>query len=172
MKTKKRFLSILLSLALVLGLIPGMSLTAYADGNTVTWTSSQIDDILIDVGSGMAYNNTISGITVTGSGRTAAWMGDMIDFGPDGSFTFTSSVGNISAIVISASTRWVEEQLLSSGWSKTSSGLSWSGTAAASVTLSAQMSLLQDVSQIVFTIGSAGKSVTLSGGANATTRSS
>lgn len=32
MKTKKRFLSILLSLMLVLGLMPGMSLTAYADG--------------------------------------------------------------------------------------------------------------------------------------------
>ena len=31
MKTKKRFLSILLSLALVLGLMPGMSMTAYAD---------------------------------------------------------------------------------------------------------------------------------------------
>ena len=30
MKTKKRFLGILLSLALVLGLMPGMSLTAYA----------------------------------------------------------------------------------------------------------------------------------------------
>ena len=33
MKTKKRFLSILLSLALVLGLVPGMSLTAYAEGD-------------------------------------------------------------------------------------------------------------------------------------------
>ncbi len=32
MKTKKRFLSILLSLALVLGIFPGMSLTAYAEG--------------------------------------------------------------------------------------------------------------------------------------------
>ena len=31
MKTKKRFLSILLSLVMVLGLMPGMSLTAYAD---------------------------------------------------------------------------------------------------------------------------------------------
>ena len=45
MKTKKRFLSILLSLVLVLGLVPGMSLTAYAatnigisvSGLTVTW---------------------------------------------------------------------------------------------------------------------------------------
>ncbi len=35
MKTKKRLLSILLSLALVLGLIPGMSLTAYAAETTV-----------------------------------------------------------------------------------------------------------------------------------------
>ncbi|MBQ9009556.1 MAG: hypothetical protein IJ088_09530 [Clostridia bacterium] len=31
MKTKKRFLSILLGLVMVLGLMPGMSLTAYAD---------------------------------------------------------------------------------------------------------------------------------------------
>ena len=31
MKTKKLFLSILFSLALVLGLMPGMSMTAYAD---------------------------------------------------------------------------------------------------------------------------------------------
>ena len=30
MKTKKRFLGILLSLVMVLGLVPGMSLTAYA----------------------------------------------------------------------------------------------------------------------------------------------
>ena len=35
MKAKKRFLSILLSLALVLGLMPGMGLTAYADENMV-----------------------------------------------------------------------------------------------------------------------------------------
>ena len=31
MKMKKRFLGILLSLVMVLGLMPGMSLTAYAD---------------------------------------------------------------------------------------------------------------------------------------------
>ena len=37
MKTKKRFLSILLSLVMVLGLMPGMSLTAYAaETKTVT----------------------------------------------------------------------------------------------------------------------------------------
>ncbi|MBR0228267.1 MAG: Ig-like domain-containing protein [Clostridia bacterium] len=37
MKTRKRLLSILLSLVLVLGLVPGMSLTAYAD-DTPTYT--------------------------------------------------------------------------------------------------------------------------------------
>ena len=40
MKTKKRFLSILLSLVLVLGMFPGMSLTAYAAG-TLTLTLSE-----------------------------------------------------------------------------------------------------------------------------------
>ena len=39
MKTKKRLLSILLSLAMVLGLMPGMSLTALAAGKTITWDS-------------------------------------------------------------------------------------------------------------------------------------
>ncbi len=38
MKTKKRFLSILLSLVMVLGLMPGMSLTAYADVNVASVT--------------------------------------------------------------------------------------------------------------------------------------
>ena len=41
MKTKKRFLSLLLSLALVLGLMPGMSLTASADGTAgSSWTEN------------------------------------------------------------------------------------------------------------------------------------
>ena len=39
MKMKKRFLSILLSLVMVLGLMPGMSLTALAAGKTITWES-------------------------------------------------------------------------------------------------------------------------------------
>ena len=36
MKMKKRFLSILLSLVMVLGLMPGMSLTAYAEASSGT----------------------------------------------------------------------------------------------------------------------------------------
>ena len=37
MKMKKRFLSVLLSLVMVLGMVPGMSLTALAEGTTITW---------------------------------------------------------------------------------------------------------------------------------------
>ena len=50
MKHSKRFLSILLSLALILCLLPGMSLTAYADteadGGTTTITSDRTDDYI------------------------------------------------------------------------------------------------------------------------------
>ena len=37
-KTKRRFLSILLTLALVLGLMPGMTFTAYAEGSASEYT--------------------------------------------------------------------------------------------------------------------------------------
>ena len=52
MKTEKRFLSILLSLALVLGLMPGMSLTAYADETKVGTATYTISDGVLTVGSG------------------------------------------------------------------------------------------------------------------------
>ena len=43
MKMKKRFLSILLSLVMVLGLMPGMSLTAYADAAYGTYLVTSTD---------------------------------------------------------------------------------------------------------------------------------
>lgn len=46
MKMKKRLLSILLSLALVLGLLPGMSVTALADGHTHSFTYSAEGDTI------------------------------------------------------------------------------------------------------------------------------
>ena len=51
MKTKKRLLSILLSLALVLGLMPGMSLTALADGTPAYsgGTGTEADPYLISI---------------------------------------------------------------------------------------------------------------------------
>ena len=40
-KTKRRILSILLSLAMMLGMLSGMSLTAYAEGQTVVWSGEK-----------------------------------------------------------------------------------------------------------------------------------
>ena len=56
MKTKKRLLGILLSLALILGLMPGMSLTAYATSNK-NLTNLQIDEILDASSDSIVLNN-------------------------------------------------------------------------------------------------------------------
>jgi len=77
MKMKKRLLSILLSLVLVLGLMPGMSLTAYAATTTVTFSYGQ---------------NSKDGVTLSGF----VWDdGDLDAFG-----TVTSTVGNIIKIEV------------------------------------------------------------------------
>lgn len=46
----KRFLSVLFSLALVLGLMPGVSLTAYADGTSTVTFAGGVDMRLTNVG--------------------------------------------------------------------------------------------------------------------------
>jgi hypothetical protein len=55
MKMKKRFLSILLSLVMVLGLMPGMSLTAYAEG----------EETLLTTITNVAYKNNTSDLNTT-----------------------------------------------------------------------------------------------------------
>ena len=87
MKTKKRLLSILLSLALVLGMLPGMSLTAYADEEYALWiydtrvTSANANDVFGDGtvsyvpedGNNERYNATLTlnGYKYTGQGVDA-----------------------------------------------------------------------------------------------------
>ena len=51
----KRFLGILLSLALVLGLMPGMSLTAYADGDSKSITLNNSTTTALPEGYTMKY---------------------------------------------------------------------------------------------------------------------
>lgn len=46
MKSRK-FIGLLLSLTLVLGMFPGMNITAYAADKTITWDSSDIKETLI-----------------------------------------------------------------------------------------------------------------------------
>lgn len=58
MKTKKRFLGILLSLALVLGLVPGMSLTAYAETSIPSNGSATENGLYYYVGFSLTGNVT------------------------------------------------------------------------------------------------------------------
>ncbi len=73
MKMKKRFLSILLSLVMVLGLMPGMGLTAYADtekSETIATTSNTVDGTHFTISNNGSYVDSDGmcadvGITVT-----------------------------------------------------------------------------------------------------------
>ena len=103
MKTKKRFLSILLSLALVLVLVPGMSLTAFAAtqtwGGNVTKEGSingGVDvtaDITLTIESGKTLTIT-GGINATGHTLTVAGEGTLIVKGSNGSNGSNDNGGN------------------------------------------------------------------------------
>ena len=127
---------------------------AWAD-TTVTWTASDMSGIYIDFLDGEAYNNTIKGITVTSSGGGRAGDGwERTDISGSTTITFTSSVGKIKSIAITA-----EDIMMSStpsGWTTDYSKLSWSGEEA-STTVSLPLSggtEISDISEIVFTIES------------------
>ena len=147
---KKRFISMLV-------LLMTAATGAWAD-TTVTWTASDMSGIYIDFLDGEAYNNTIKGITVTSSGGGRAGDGwertDINLYGGSTTITFTSSVGKIKSIAITA-----EDIMMSStpsGWTTDYSKLSWSGEEA-STTVSLPLSggtEISDISGIVFTIES------------------
>ena len=71
MKTK-RFLSILLSLVLVLGMLPGMSLTAFADNNTTTITPGT-DDAKTGTGTMTITLKIKAAQTITADNVTASY---------------------------------------------------------------------------------------------------
>ena len=84
-----------------------------------------------------------------------------------GSLAFTSTVGDISKIVITAGR--VSAYELGSGWAATRSALTWSGTASNVVTLSWSDSIYaSSISKIEFTIGSPENSVIITAGSNMT----
>ena len=146
---KQKLLSIL---ALLLMTATG----AWAD-TTVTWTASDMSGIYIDFLDGEAYNNTIKGITVTssgGGGAGASWEETDIDVKSGSStITFTSSVGNIKSIAITAEN--IEMSSIPSGWTTDYSTLSWSGEASTTVPLPLSgWTEISGISGIVFTIES------------------
>jgi hypothetical protein len=119
----KRFLGILLTLTLVLGLMPGMSLTAYAADNTVTWNASDIvPEHLWD------SSFTKDGITIT----AATCDFQQLTFGGGG--TFTTTLGNFTKIEISADyagevsgTGWSNDGWQSATWTGNAASVSFSG---------------------------------------------
>ena len=146
---KQKLLSIL---ALLLMTVTG----AWAD-TTVTWTASDMSGIYIDFLDGEAYNNTIKGITVTSSGGGGAGDGwertDINLYGGSTTITFTSSVGKIKSIAITAED--IEMSSIPSGWTTDYSKLSWSGSASSTVSLPLSgWTEIDNISEIVFTIES------------------
>ena len=105
---------------------------------------------------GEAYNNTIKGITVTssgGGGAGASWERTDIQNSGSTTITFTSSVGKIKSIAITAED--IEMSSIPSGWTTDYSKLSWSGSASSTVSLPLSgWTEISGISEIVFTIES------------------
>ena len=123
---------------------------------TVTWTASDMEYLILDLG--VTSGNVIKGITVTGSGLDMnSWKGTKIEV-QDGNatFTFTSSVGNIKSIVITAENINMSE--VPSGWTlddmSSPNTLTWSGTPSATVSLHFEewQQSIENISTIEFTV--------------------
>ena len=134
-KTGRKLLSFLLTLAMVVGLMPGMSLTAYAASTTVTWNASDITDA--------RDSFTKDGITIT------ARMIDDRDKNFMGSGTFTTASGKFTKIEVTAA--YVD--ISGTGWSGNNSKRTWTGEASSSVSYSDDIyDMGRGQLKIVFTI--------------------
>ena len=140
-----------------------------AKAETVTWTASDMAGdmeetyLFINFEKGDAAYNTIKGITVTASGGgMGAWQAYYIDMeGGSTKITFTSSVGNIKSIAITAYD--IMMRSTSSGWTLSDDykKLSWSGDASSTVSMTlSEGSVIYHISEIVFTIESSTVNVT------------
>ena len=155
----KKTLSFILALVMLLGCI---SVTAFAEEPTkVVWDESEISDISCFKGAdGEMHidNNTLKGITVECVPYTegTGWYYTLLNLLVGGTVTFTSTVGAISKIEISAENVSCEDYVIRfcPGWSLNGSKLTWQGEPAETVTLTTNYNLIvTGMSQIVFTIG-------------------
>ena len=158
-KLERKLLSFLLSLAMVIGFMPGMGMTAYAADTTITWDSSVINGINLTQ---VNQSFTNSGITVkmTAMEMTEVGYGGFNNnvMRANATFEFSSTVGNIKGITINAGNTGIT---VYSGWTKDGTTVTWSGTPASSVTLSVQdPGRIMNISSIVFTIKGANVDVT------------
>ena len=74
-KKGKKFLSFLLALALIVGMMPGMSMTAKADGDPVTYMAATVNGgtVTFTEASCSAYTMLTSGTTAWNGGTDGAW---------------------------------------------------------------------------------------------------
>ena len=153
-------------LLLLLVLLLMAATGAWAD-TTVTWTTSDISSgLFVDFVDGTVINNTIKGITATGSiGGDGNWSGtDIYSGDANNTITFTSSVGNIKSIVIKADQINLNSNP-TAGWTLSPETLFWSGEASSTVSLTfSSWDGISDISEIVFTIAPTGYSITLDEG--------
>jgi hypothetical protein len=128
---------------------------------TITWTSSDMPSNFYAQFDGWTYNNTHQGITVTASGDAmGGWSQNYINVDEgSGTITFTSSVGNIKSIVITAENmNNIDEWHVPTGWTINNPWdnprtLSWNGTASTSVNLPlSEGQNISEISTIVFTL--------------------
>ena len=133
----------------------------------VTWTASDMSETVLDFEYGYAYKNTIKGITVTASvGSEGYWDGSTIHNNSGSTkITFTSSVGDIKSIAITADNFMMSSP--PSGWTRPDDNmLSWSGDASPTVSMTlSDGTWIDDISEIVFTIESSTVNVTANEGA-------
>ena len=134
----------------------GIEVTIAAAETTVTWTTTEMNANFL-VYDGWGYNNSHYGITVTASG-SANWEANNIHVDGPMTFTFTSTVGNIKSIVITADNTNIDELSAPSGWTisdpwEEPRTLSWNGTASTTVDLPlSDHQNISDISTIVFTV--------------------
>jgi hypothetical protein len=128
---------------------------------TVTWTTAEMNGSFY-AQDDWEYNNSHYGITVTASSisgpGSGGWSQNNIGVNAEYTFTFTSTVGNIKSIVITADNINIDEWSAPSGWTinnpwESPRTLSWNGTASTSVNLTlSEGQNFSEISTIVFTL--------------------
>jgi hypothetical protein len=139
----------------------GIEVTIAAAETIVTWTTAEMNSNFY-AQDDYEYNNSHYGITVTASGSgpgSGGWSQNYINVsGPSYTFTFTSTVGNIKSIVITAENINIDEWSAPTGWTinypwDNPRTLSWNGTASTTVNLPlSEGQNFSEISTIVFTL--------------------
>ena len=132
----------------ILALLLMAATGAWAD-TTVTWSSDVLDGLYLRE-EGNSFTSGGITVTLTDNPASGRWDQTTLELYNGGTLVFSSTVGNIKGITMSADGGI--DHNLSSGWNIIFDDAYWSGTPASSVTLSGSSIVLEAISSIVFTI--------------------